>query len=369
MRQRLEQYIFSVIDGKKRGFFSELTAGGLKLISLGYRTGVLCRNWAYDRGLASCYTPPVPVVVSVGNIVAGGTGKTPVALLLAESLLGDCRLAVISRGYRSPAEKRDAPLLLSQGKGPEYTASYCGDEPYLLSRRVPDALVYVGKNRVKASKLAARQGVEVIVVDDGMQHRRLARDFEIVVVDGLDPFGKGDFLPRGLLRESPRALKKADLIVVNHIESEKHFEEVERKLEKWTRAPIVGASVRISSIEKSSGEKVTSLSGMKAGLFCGIARPSRFRSLLEDQGVSLVSELCTPDHLIPTEKALRQFAEKCRELGADVLLCTEKDLVKLKDGFECALPIAGVNIRLKLVSGAHEWENLMQKIKKRVITK
>ncbi|NGX58236.1 MAG: Tetraacyldisaccharide 4'-kinase [Chlamydiae bacterium] len=369
MKQRWEKYILGVIDGKKRGLFPRLTAGGLMLLSYGFRTGVHCRNWAHDQGLVACYHSPVPVVVSVGNIVAGGTGKTPVTLKLAEELSKDFKLAILSRGYRSPAEKRETPLVLSRGKGPEYTASYCGDEPYLLASRAPDASVYVGRNRVKASVLAAQQGAEIILLDDGMQHRRLARDFEIIVVDGLDPFGKGYFLPRGLLRESPKALKKADLIIVNHVGDEKQFEAVVGELRRFTKAPIAGATPRISSIENAAGEKVSSLSGVKVGLFCGIANPKRFRSLVEEQGVTVVSELCTSDHILPTDKTLRKFAERCQQMGAEYLVCTEKDLVKLKDDFECALPIVSVNIRLKLLSGSSEWESLMEKIKERVITK
>jgi len=369
MKHRWEQFVLGVMDGKKQGFFSQITESGLRFLSLGYRTGVYCRNWAHDRGLVACYDPPVPVVISVGNIVAGGTGKTPVTLMLAEELSSEFRLAILSRGYRSPAEKRDVPLILSQGKGPEYSAGYCGDEPYLLANRIPKASVFVGKNRVKASVMAAQSGAEVIVLDDGMQHRRLARDFEVVVVNAFDPFGKGHFLPRGLLRESPKALAKADIIVVNNALSKERCDAIERELKPYTKAPIVGTVPRISSIENIQGEGVSSLSGTKVGLFCGIANPKRFRNLVEEQGASVVAELCSPDHMLPSAKALKAFATKCEKMGAEYLVCTEKDRVKLKDDIACSLPIVNVNIRLKIISGPSEWESLIKNIKERVASK
>lgn len=369
MKHRWEQYVLEVMEGQKQGFFSRVTASGLKLLSLGYRTGVYCRNWVHDYGLVASYDPPVPVVISIGNIVAGGTGKTPVTLMLAEELTEQFRLAVLSRGYRSPAEKRDVPLVLSRGRGPEYSASYCGDEPYLLAKRIPGASVYVGKNRVKASVLAARDGADVIVLDDGMQHRRVARDFEVVVVNAYDPFGKGHYLPRGLLRESPRALAKADLIVVNNATSKERCEEIEKELEAYTSAPVVGTMPRISSIENFEGEGVPLMSGAKVGLFCGIANPKRFRDLVESHGASVVAELCSPDHMLPTTKAFKAFAARCEKMGAEYLVCTEKDRVKIKEDPKAPLPIVNVNIRLKIISGSSAWESFVKKVKERVTTK
>jgi len=369
MKHRWEQYVLEVMEGQKQGVFSRITESGLKFLSLGYRAGVFCRNWIHDQGLVACYDPPVPVVVSIGNIVAGGTGKTPVTLMLAEELIDQFRLAVLSRGYRSPAEKRDVPLVLSRGCGPEYSASYCGDEPFLMSRRIPGASVYVGKNRVKASVLAARDGAEVILLDDGMQHRRVSRDFELVVVNAYDPFGKGHFLPRGLLRDSPKALAKADLIVVNHAISKERCEAIEKELRPYTGAPVVGTMPRISSIENFAGEGVPLMSGAKVGLFCGIANPKRFRDLVEAHGAAVIAELCSPDHTLPSPKAFHAFAARCEKMGADFLVCTEKDRVKFKEQPKASLPVVNVNIRLKIISGSSAWENFVKTIKKRVTTK
>src|SRR5690606_3839799 len=131
---------------------------------------------------------------------------TPVTLMIAKEFYETHKIAIISRGYRSPAEKVATPLTLSVGKGPLHSAAYCGDEPFLLSENLPKAFVYVGKDRTKSATLASKVGAEIALLDDGMQHRSIARDYEVVVMDIEDLFGHGFYLPRGFLRESPKSL-------------------------------------------------------------------------------------------------------------------------------------------------------------------
>ena len=228
MMKKMELYLKQVISGRQKGVWALCIKAILLPLSWLYRFFIYCRNWLYDRGWMRRYVPPVPLVISVGNIVAGGTGKTPVTLMLAEVFYGRFKPAILSRGYRSKAEKLVAPIFLCEGEGPLFPASYCGDEPYLFAKRLPKALVIVGRNRRKASVLAAKAGAQVILLDDGMQHRRLAKDFEVIVVDAGNPFGNGYFLPRGFLREELHALKRADLIFVNHLEH----------LEQWSGIKI-----------------------------------------------------------------------------------------------------------------------------------
>ena len=201
MLNKVENYLKHVIQGKKQGILRSSIKCLLLPLSWIFHRGVQLRNWCYDKKWFKSYVPPVPIVISIGNIVAGGTGKTPVTLLFAYTFYNRFSLAILSRGYRSKAEKLDAPLILCDGKGPLYPAAYCGDEPYLFAQRLPEAHVIVGENRQKASYLAAKAGAQVILLDDGMQHEVAMRDFEVVVVDVGDPFGHGYFLPRGFLRE------------------------------------------------------------------------------------------------------------------------------------------------------------------------
>ena len=240
MLKHIEIYYLDLVTGKRKGFLAWLLKILLLPISWIYQFFVACRNWAFDRGWVRRYTPPVPVVISIGNIVAGGTGKTPVTYLLAKEFYDEVPLAILARGYRSKAENLSAPIVLSRGQGPMHPASYCGDEPFMLAQNLPKSFVFVGKDRHKASNMAAKAGVKLILLDDGMQHRRLARDFEVVVMDALDPFGQGYFLPRGLLREGLKSLSRADLIVLNHVYDHSRFIALRQKIARYTTAPVRG---------------------------------------------------------------------------------------------------------------------------------
>lgn len=311
--------------------------------------------------------PPVPLVISVGNIVAGGTGKTPMTMLLANAFYEKHSIAILSRGYRSKAESRDQPLILSEGKGPLYPATYCGDEPYMFSHRFPSAHVIVGGDRQMASRLAVRAGAQVILLDDGMQHRRLARDFDVVVVDVADPFGQGYFLPRGFLREDVRSLSRANLIVLNSIHDLGQFNEVKKKIAQYSQAPIIGTQVRIKGVKDLDGKMLEMpLKGLKVGMFCGIAHPDRFRKTLEAEGAIVVSEFWLPDHDRPKEKELLRFAKSCAQQGVERLICTEKDMVKLHDIPTLSLPVAWLQMELEVIEGQDEWRAFLKKAEAKI---
>lgn len=358
-----ELYHRDLIGGKKKGLFSRIVRGILWLISLVYRIGIICRNKAYDKGWFKCYSPPVPVVISVGNIVAGGTGKTPVTLMLAQQLYRKFPLAVLSRGYCSPAEHLQAPVILSKGDGPLYPSSYCGDEPYLLARNLVGSHVFVGRDRRKASMMAAKAGSRVIIIDDGMQHRSLARDFEVVVVDAGDPFGQRYFLPRGFLRDSLGELRRAHLIVLNNIRDRAQYLTAKHQLSRYTEAPIVATHPAVSAIYDPHGREIPTIKGKRIGLFCGIGRPDYFRHLVQTQEAYIVAEMITPDHIVPESDALNKFAQHCLAQGAELLLCTEKDKVKMNESFVCALPVSWVKIQLHVVEGHQHWNSFIEGIR------
>jgi tetraacyldisaccharide 4'-kinase len=313
------------------------------------------------------YVPPVPLVISVGNIVAGGTGKTPVTLLLAGALYERFTIAILSRGYRSKAEKLDTPILLCEGQGPTLPASYCGDEPYLFAQRLPKAIVIVGGNRKKASFLAAKAGAQAILLDDGMQHRRLARDFDVVVVDVDDPFGQGYFLPRGFLREDIRSLSRANLIVLNHIQDAEQFASVKLRLHPYSQAPVVGTKGYVIAIRDLKGQEVTIPEDRNIGMFCAIAHPEYFRRTLEQEGFQVISEYILADHETFREKDLEQFAQASLKKGAKWLICTEKDRVKLQDQLNLALPVLWIQLELQIVAGQEEWQNFLQRAQDKII--
>lgn len=364
MQQRKwERYVLEVIKGKRHGLVAACLRPLLRLASWGFEFLVTCRNWAFDHGWFKRYFPPVPLVISVGNIVAGGTGKTPVSLMLAQEFYDDFVIAILSRGYRSPAEKLANPITLSSGHGPQHPASYCGDEPYLLSQNLPKALVFVGKDRDKASHMAAQAGANIILLDDGMQHRRLARDLEVVVMDASDPFGQGHFLPSGFLRDSRSSLMRADLIILNHVVDKEHFEAMKSEIGHHADAPVVGTRMDLVEVLELCGRKVPSLKGKKVGIFCGIAQPEKFMKTIEQAGAEVIDQFCISDHDGFDAENLQDFAQTSLARGADLLICTEKDRVKLSNSLSCSLPICWVKMKLTLVEGVPHWNDFIDNAK------
>lgn len=356
-------YFSEIVTGKRKGLFAFLLRGALYILSFGFQWLVACRNWAFDRRYLSRYSPPVPLVISVGNIVAGGTGKTPVTLMLAKEFYPETFLAILSRGYKSKAEKLSTPVVLCRGNGPVYSADYCGDEPFLLAQHLPKALVIVGKNRYAASNMASESGAHLILLDDGMQHRRLARDREVVVVNAQDVFGQGYFLPRGFLREEKTALSRADLVIINHVRDQEHFQTIQQKLLPFTIAPAVGTKMEVASIWGFEKNLISSIQGKKVGIFCGIANPFQFQQTVEMQGAQVVSHKFVSDHESLEIKSLQSFSENCYSLGAEMLLCTEKDFVKLNKMDKFPLPIAWLQMKLTIVEGQGNWHAFIKQAK------
>jgi len=335
---RIESLVLDMMDGKRPG------RSLLRALSYLYRAGVAARNFGYDMRLLPIAEASVPVI-SIGNIVAGGTGKTPLVKFLAEELSKEMRVAILSRGYRSEAESTGEIVKIT----PEESVVRCGDEPFWLARELPNVDVWVGKSRSISATLAVQAGADAIILDDGMQYRQLKRDIEIIVVDGDDPLGKGYFLPRGMLRDTPKRLKKADLIVVNQA---KNHTAVKELLREFTDAPIVFVRMRCGA----------DLKGKRAGIFCAIGRPERFMEAVRGCGAEVVAAFYKPDHDPFSPEELSAFAKRS---GADLLICTEKDHVKLQPGFSCQLPILPLEGELEIVSGQAEWEKIRGSCKTR----
>lgn len=358
-----ELYFLKVIRKEKKGIWPSFLRLILWLISFPYRFIIFLRNAAYDHGWFSRYSPPIPLVISVGNIVAGGAGKTPVTLLIAEQFYPDTPMAVLSRGYRSEAEKLCHPVIVSQGKGPTHPASYTGDEAFLTAERFPKAIVVVSKDRKKAANCAARLGAKLILLDDGLQHRKIARDKEVVVLDVNDPYGLGYFLPRGLLREGKGALKRADLIILNHAYHGEHFERLKRDISHISNAPIVATSLVVSGVYLYPSNQPVEVKGKKIALFSGIAHPDYFTRTVLSLECEVIGELILADHEAIDLDRLDTFAKQMKELGADLLLCTEKDRVKLPGDAKIALPLAWVKTGLQVIEGESAFKYFIEQSK------
>lgn len=364
LKKKFEVYLVDLIRGKKKGLLAFFFKIHLRILSWLYQCVVAARNWAFDKGWFRQYTAPVPVVISIGNIVAGGTGKTPVTLMIAKEFYHDFVIAILARGYRSQAEHLSLPIVLSSGQGPMHPAAYCGDEPYLLSQNLPKALVFVGKNRHHSSNMAARAGVQLILLDDGMQHRHLARDYEVIVLDAMDPFGQGYFLPRGFLRENISSLARADLIILNHVYEKERFAKIQKEVSKYSKAPMIGTQMEVVDVLDLNGYSVPPLQDKKVGLFCAIAHPEYFHRTVDKLGAEIVEKEMIADHLAFTHDELIDLCERAKSKGADWILCTEKDFVKLDKNVLKGLPIAWLKMRLAIVEGEHDWKAFTNKAKR-----
>lgn len=290
----------------------------------GWLYGVVGRIRAgmYALGWLPSYRAPVPVI-AVGNLAAGGTGKTPVVDYLVRRLLAQgLRVAVISRGYggRGIGEA----LVVNAGAGPVVGPELCGDEPFLLARRNPAALVVVAPKRRLGAWLAVEKlGARILVLDDGFQHLAMGRDLNLVLLDAARPLGNGRPLPAGLLREFPSALKRGELFV----------------LTRWHQGcsppTLPGPFVRSRHV---LGREAVSLDGnrldledlrgKKALAFAGIASPEGFFSDLRQRGLDLVKTLSLADHVVYDDDVLRRLREAGQ--GVEIFLTTEKDAVKLQ---------------------------------------
>lgn len=269
-------------------------------LSVVYALAVWIRNAFYDLGVFSITRAPC-TVVSIGNIVAGGSGKTPFVHFLA-SAFSHRKVAILSRGYGS-----------------------IPDEALLLAKKLPSVSVFVHKNRAELAKQIGKD-FDLILLDDGLQHRKLYRDFDVV----LNRMQKEHYLPWGFLRDSPKRLRHATV-----------FEESE-----W--------AFSVRRILKLNGEEIPSIRGKNVTLFCAIARPERFRKTVEALGAHVEKEVHFADH---------GKIDLARLPPADLYLCTEKDAVKLP---KTTLPILYLEMQVIVGEGHEKMEKLIAKIDQKI---
>lgn len=324
----------------------------LFLPGIAYRAAVGLRNALYDSGRLSVHRLPC-LVISIGNLTVGGTGKSPLTSCIA-SLLRDSgyRVGVVSRGYRRRAAR--APLLVSDGRTLLADAQSAGDEPYLIARDNPAVPVAVGADRVQAARvLIGAASPEVIILDDAFQHRRLARDLDLLLVDGRDPWGNGKMLPRGPLREPVASIARADACILTRSDGRSPSSLVSA-LERYNPdAALFHCRMEPRAFVRPEGETIgpSALKGFSAYAFSGIARPERFEDGLRSLGVRLAGWRRFADHHPFRRRDLEQVAGEARRLGADVLVTTEKDLVRIVEAPDGSPPLYALAIRVTFPRG------------------
>jgi tetraacyldisaccharide 4'-kinase len=297
-----------------------------------FRLGVALRGWLYDRRLLPMASAPAPVL-SVGNLAVGGAGKTPVALAIARRLQArGRRVAVLSRGYG--AERAD-DRVVSDGTGLRLGAAAGGDEPVLLARRLPGLVVLCGPRRATLVAPALSLGADALVLDDGLQHRALARDLDVVVVDAAAGLGNGHLLPAGPNREPRAALRRAGLLWLTRVDEardpaalaawrEAARQATGREAVESRHAPVEVVDGRL---ERPLG--LAALHGARVLLLSGVARPASFRRTVEGLGATVAAERIHPDHHVFTAADLEAALAAAAAAGCDRLVLTEKDAVRL----------------------------------------
>lgn len=332
----------SLLSGESTGPLAVMTRTGLYGASLLYGLGSRFRRFQYDHERKPIHRVDVPVI-SVGNLTTGGTGKTPIVCDLCSRLRSmGLRVAIISRGY---------------GAGD----SGINDEAMELAERLPDVPHVQHPDRVEAARIAVEElEAEVLVMDDGFQHRRLHRDLNIVVLDATCPFGFGYQLPRGYLREPTSSLRRADFIFVTRTDQ---IDELDlRQIELAVRghndhAPIIHTRHRPSSIgiENGSSEPIESIQGREVALFSAIGNPDAFEQTAKDCGANVIDHLALPDHDPydrETRERLQQWVLDLKSnRSVDWVLCTHKDFVKIATDSISNTKLGYMQIALELADG------------------
>lgn len=298
----------------------------LRLLGLAYGAAIRLRNRVYDQP-GAVRRAPLPVI-SVGNLTVGGTGKTPLVVWIARHVLSlSRRPAIVSRGYGGSAGK--GPLLVSNGEGPTCNSGVCGDEPLLLARTLAGVVVIVGSDRHAGARAAAEAGADVVILDDGFQHRRLARDLDIVLLDASNPFGNYRLLPGGRLREPVSALRRADVVVITRSRPGDRFGVIERVVRTHNPgAPILHSGHRRLGFFDAADRPVPRPD--RALAFCGIGNPSRFRLDLEEEGIEIVGFETRRDHHRYSTAELDRLGRSAASAGA-TLVTTQKDRIRIGD--------------------------------------
>ncbi|MFH1846394.1 MAG: tetraacyldisaccharide 4'-kinase [Candidatus Omnitrophota bacterium] len=305
------QYILSIMRDKRKGPLAFILKGVLYVLSFVYGAALKGIELAYKYGIRKKYKVDIPVI-SIGNITVGGTGKTPFAMFLADQL--------VSVGRK--------PGILIRGYGE--------DENVVLREELPETVVYVGQDRLKNAKTAISDGIDVLILDDGFQHRRLKKDLNIVLIDSISCFGNGFLLPRGILREPVVSLKRADIFVLTKTDRALpgQIEKIKKHLKPLIlEKPVIYARHRPTFLTDVTGAaySVDTVSGKRVCLVSGIGDPSYFAFLVNGLNADIVLKKEYTDHHSYGQRDIVDIYKDCLKFDVEMVLTTKKDFVKIRD--------------------------------------
>jgi len=348
-----------LVSGQKTGPIAAALRFLPAIAAVVYSLVIRFRNLLYSTGLLKTYRVDA-TVISIGNITTGGTGKTPLVIWLTNLLSQKGVIcAILTRGYKAHNKTRTT--------SDERRVTNV-DEPAILKQGCPAAEVIVNPNRVEGAKQAIeKHNAKVLILDDGFQHRRLARDLDIVAIDATRPFGYGKILPAGLLREPLCSLKRAEAIIITRTDqvSQTQLNDIENRLlsinPDLTIAKTLHAPVCVKTDSESQIE-LEQMKGKKVFAFCGIGNPDAFLATIKELQTELVGSEIYNDHYHYTENDINYIIQQSRNSKADFVLTTEKDWTKIASlkPIQKDIQMAYLKIEIRFITGKDKLRQLIE---------
>ena len=377
--ENLEQFAIDVILERRHGARANILRGLLYALSLVYERLVqlrliLYRKRVFRERALGC------LVISIGNLTVGGTGKTPIVEKFARALQsGGRRVAILSRGYKSVPRKRslvdrflkrnvEPPRVVSDGQSLLLDSLTAGDEPYMLAHNLRDVIVLVDKDRVKSGRFAIdKWKVDTLLLDDGLQYLHLRHRLDMVLVDRQAPFGNELLLPRGTLREPPRNLRRASYIFITKNTGEPNDALVQR-IRRYNRtAEIIECAHKPLYLQNVyTGEQLPLEHVRDAfiGSLCAIAAPESFEGALKKLGAHVDLAKRYIDHHYFSEAELKSFIARCIRRDLAIIVTTEKDAVRMPRLAEAEIkvPVYFLRVEIEILTGHESWEHCVTRI-------
>lgn len=329
-----------------------------------YGAMIWLRNKAYDKKIFGSFKIDEALVISVGNISVGGTGKTPVIKFLADYLKASgFKVAILSRGYK---RKSKGTIVVSDGKRVLNNFHQSGDEPLLLAMNLSDVPIVVESDRFKGARfIVERFQPDFILLDDGFQHRRLARDIDIVTVDATTGFGREHLLPTGFLREPVSSLSRAHLIWLTRVDQGTDTIGLITRIKDITQAPIISSNHQPSELRSAITHDRLPLSLLhhkKVLLFSGIANPGAFEITANALGAEIIDHYTFPDHYHYRANDIATILDSGAKKNVELILTTEKDMIRLKEVVANDLPIYYLTIEIQICHQEEEVKNVLRSL-------
>lgn len=378
--EALEAFAMDVILDRRYGRRAGILRWILGLLAVVYRLIVETRLALYRTRFYRSHSQGC-LVISVGNLTVGGTGKTPVVEMIARALeQGGRKVAILSRGYKSVprpllvrlfekfTKNKDlfVPRVVSDGNSLLLDSRTAGDEPFMLANNLRNVVVLVDRDRVKSGIYAIREfGADTLILDDGFQYLRMRHGVEIVLIDRQTPFGNEHLLPRGLLREHPSHLRRATHIFLTKCDGSDNSDIVAR-IRKYNRtADIIECAHRPKHLRNfATGElkPLDFLHGLRVGSLCGIAVPESFERALVGLSAKIEISKFYADHHRYSSKEIERFIRRCARRELDAIITTEKDAVRIPRIMEPEVPIFYLRVEIDILGGHEAWEKLVSRL-------